>query len=213
MGFLISYEERKVKAKGLNKLAQPKKEKIQEYLFPDEYQNLSLLLDLPKLEYPKNPVLFYPGCGADILLPLHYMEILFPRLQNIHFIFNDLDNNLGLFKTILDDVGVSFQELKKNHLQFYWKGILVDLQFLQGNIFPTLSQIPDFNIYFERAFRIMKDGHENYEQQIYQKLKPKGILISDSGFQQLPLQKLAVSQELSSYREMIIGIKKEIKTK
>src|SRR3989344_5674118 len=101
MGFLISYEERKVKAKGLNKLAKLNQEKIQEYLFPDEYQNLSLLFDLPKLEYFENPILFYPGCGADILMPLKYVEILFPQLRNVTFIFNDIDNTFGLIKTVL----------------------------------------------------------------------------------------------------------------
>ncbi|MDP3698297.1 MAG: hypothetical protein Q8R47_01785 [Nanoarchaeota archaeon] len=208
MGFLISYEERKVKAKGLNKFAKPNPEKVQEYLFPDEYRNFSLLLDLPKLDYPKNPVLFYPGCGADILFPLKYIEILFPRLRNITFIFNDADHNFGLIKTILDEVGVSFKESKKNYLQFYWNGILINLKFIQGNIFQLLPKIPAFDIYFERAFRIMKDEHPQYEQQIYQKLKSKGILISDSGFQHLPLEKVDVSQELSAYREMIIGVKK-----
>src|SRR3989338_676557 len=124
MGFLISYEERAIKAKGLNKMAKPSQEKIQQYLFPDEYQNLSLLTSLPERGFPKNPVLFYPGCGADILMPLHYLEILFPSVQNITFIFNDVDNNLGLIKTILDDVGVHFRE-KKNNLQFYWNSILI----------------------------------------------------------------------------------------
>src|SRR3990167_9874590 len=130
MGFLISYEERAVKAKCLNKLAKPDQEKIQQYLFPDEYQNLSLLLNLPKLGLPENPILFYPGCGADILMPLKYIEILFPRLRNVTFIFNDIDNNLGLIKTILDEVGISFKE-KKDFLQFYWNDHLIDLQFFQ----------------------------------------------------------------------------------
>jgi len=206
MGFLISYEERAVRAKGLNKLAKPDTEKIQQYLFPDEYQNLSLLTSLPKRGFPKNPVLFYPGCGADILMPLHYLEILFHSVQNITFIFNDIDNNLGLIKTILDEVGISFKE-KKDFLQFYWNDHLIDLQFFQGNVFQILPQIPSFDIYFERAFRIMKDDHPQYENQIYRKLNPKGILISDSGFQHLPLEKMKVSQELSAYREMVIGIK------
>jgi hypothetical protein len=207
MGFVISYEERPVQAKGLNKLAKPKEEKIQEYLFPDEYQNLILLADIPRMKYPEHPLLFYPGCGADILMPLKYSEILFPRLRHITFLFNDVDHNLGLIKTILDDVGVTFKE-KKNFLQFYWNGILVDLRFIQGNIFQNLHQVPAFDIYFERAFRIMKDDHPSYEEQIYLKLKPNGILISDSGFQQLPLEKVDVSQQLSSYKEMIIGVKR-----
>ena len=88
MGILISLEEKAVQAKGLNKMAKPDQEKIKQYLFPDEYQNLSFLTSLPKRGFPKNPVLFYPGCGADILMPLKYIEILFPRLRNITFIFS-----------------------------------------------------------------------------------------------------------------------------
>ena len=206
MGFLISYEERAVKAKGLNKLATPNEEKVKEYLFPDEYQNLALLKDIPRMEYSETPILFYPGCGADILMPLKYVEFLFPRLRDITFIFNDTDNNLGLIKTILDDVGISFQQ-KKNTLAFYWNNILVNLQFIQGNVFQILPKIPSFDVYFERAFRIMKDDHPEYENRIYQKLNSNGLLISDSGFQHLPLEKMKVSQELSAYREMIIGIK------
>ena len=208
MGYLISYEEKPVTAKGLNKSARPKEEKIQQYLFPDEYLNLSLLADIPRMEYPENAIIFYPGCGIDILMPLKYMEILFPRLRSANLILNDVDNTFGLIKTILDEVGISFKQ-KNNSLQFYWNGILVDLQYLRGNIFQTIHQIPAFDIYFERAFRIMKGDHPGYETQIYQKLKNNGILISDSGFQQLPLEKVEVSQQLSSYKEMIIGIKKK----
>ncbi len=207
MGFLISLEEKPVKAKGLNKMAKPDEEKVKTYFFPEDYHNISLLADIPRMKCPENSTLFYPGCGADILFPLKYVELLFPKLRNITFILNDADNNLGLIKTILDDVGVYFSE-KKNNLQFYWNGILIDLKFLQGNVFELLPQFPRFDIYFERAFRIMKDEHPNYEEQIYQKLKPRGILISDSGFQQLPLGKIKVSPELSAYKEMIIGVKK-----
>ena len=131
MGFLISYEEKKAKAKGLDKSAKPKEEKLKEYFFPDDYHNLSLLSGLSKIEYPENPTLFYPGCGADILFPLKYVELLFPRLRKVTLILNDIDNNFGIIKTVLDDVGVSFAEKKKS-LQFYWNGILVDLQFIQG---------------------------------------------------------------------------------
>ena len=79
---------------------------------------------------------------------------------------------------------------------------------MQGNIFQIMPTIPAFDIYFERAFRIMKDGHEEYESKIYHQLKSNGIIISDSGFQQQPLEKIKVSPQLSSYQEMIIGIKK-----
>lgn len=46
--------------------------------------------------------------------------------------------------------------------------------------------------YFERAFSIMKSHHPEYEHKIFAKLKPNGVLISDSGFQGFPLEKIAV---------------------
>ena len=107
MGWVISFEEKPVKAKGLNKLVKPYPEKVQQYFFPEDYQNLSLLLDLPRLEYPENPILFYPGCGADILFPLKYVEYLFPRLRKITLVLNDLDNYFRLLKKFLEDCGVS----------------------------------------------------------------------------------------------------------
>ncbi len=204
---LISLTARPVRAKGLNKLAIPREQKVKEYFFSEDYCNLELLQDVSVINYSETASLFYPGCGADILFPLKYIERLFPRLRKISLTFNDVDNNLSMIKTILDDIGISFSE-KKNGIDFYWKNILVDLNFITGNVFQLLPKLPKFDIYFERAFRIMKGDHQGYEEMIYTKLNHGGILISDSGFQQLPLQKIKVSQGLSSYREMIIGVKK-----
>ena len=36
MGFLISFEEKRVKAKGLDKTAKPIEEKVKKYFFPDD---------------------------------------------------------------------------------------------------------------------------------------------------------------------------------
>ena len=53
----------------------------------------------------------------------------------------------------------------------------------------------------------MKEQDQSYEHKIFEKLKTGGILISDSGYQKTPLQKMKVPPELSSYKEMIIGVK------
>ena len=94
---------------------------------------------------------------------------------------------------------------------FYWKNTLIELQFIQGDVFSLLPQLPAFNVYFEKAFRIFKDEDSLYEKNIFEKLKKDGILISDSGFKWLSLQNLqriAVPKELSSYGEMVTGVKK-----
>ena len=208
MGEVIFYEGRTVAANGLKKAAFPLEEKVKKYLFSQEFQNLSLLKRIPAIPLAKQkPVLFYPGCGVDILFPLIYLENLFPEVKTAYFVFNDLDNNLNMIKTILDDIGVSFEE-KKNAIRFYWKERLVTLTFIQGSVFEMLDRIADYDIYFERAFRIMKNQHTEYEQSIYDHLPLQGVIISDSGFQQFPLEKISVDQGLSAYGEMIVGRKK-----
>lgn len=209
MGELIIFEDRIVKAKGIDKSQKPDENKVKTYFFCEDYQNLSLLdLKFNRAVKPtENLTLFYPGCGADILFPLKYVEKLFPNLTEINFIFNDLDANLSMIKTVLDEVGISFAEEENKKINFYWNDALVNLQFVQGNVFET--ELPNFDIYFEKAFRIMKSYHPEYESKVFTKLNLGGILISDSGFQEFPLKKLKVSQKLSAYGEMIIGIRQQ----
>tara|TARA_Y100000310_G_scaffold89923_1_gene87109 strand:+ start:65640 stop:66260 length:621 start_codon:yes stop_codon:yes gene_type:complete len=203
---LINLVEKEVSPKGLDKDALPHNGKIKNYFFDKDYSNLKLLQNLPKQRAKHSLTLLYPGSGADILTPLLYLEELYTDLNEINCMLVDQVNNLGLIKTILDDVGISFQE-EGNILKFYWKGILVTLEHVLANIFQI--DLPSFDIYFEKAFRIMKQNVHYFEENIYHKLNMNGLLISDSGFQHLPLEKLNVPSHLSGYDEMIIGIKKE----
>ncbi len=206
MPSLIFFQERTVPAQG-HKKNEINIEKVKSYFHDEDYANLALLKEVPPLSLlNKKPTFFYPGCGVDILFPLHYLEFLFPALQHISFLFVDCMNNLGMIKTILDDIGISFSEHDKTIL-FYWKTMFVSLTYVQGDVFSSLQSFPDFDIYFEKSFRIMKEQEETFEQKIYEKLKPGGILISDSGFQSFPFQKIKISPKLSSYNEMILAVK------
>ena len=203
MGKIVSILPRKVLARGLKLTSLPSTQRIKEYLLPDEYKLIFVLQKLPTFPH-QQVTLLYPGCGTDILFPLLYLEKLFPKLEKAQFLFVDVYDLRDAIKTILDDIGVSFAE--DNHLlQFYWKGKLITLTFIEKDIFQV--QLPAFNVYFERAFRIMKDGHENYEQRVFEKLAKGGILMSDSGFKDVPLRRMKVPQELSAYGEMVLGVK------
>jgi hypothetical protein len=197
---MFSIIPREVAATGLDMTAIPDQEVVRGYFLGEDYENLSHLEGLDLTLSNHLPTLFYPGCGVDILFPLHYIEKLFPELQEIKFIFVDADSCLNGIKTILADVGVTFTE----DLSFYWKGLLVRLEFIQGNVF--LMDLPSFDIYFERAFRIMKEG-KSFEEKVVAKLQEHGILISDSGFSSSGLVRIPVALDLSSYKEMFIGVK------
>jgi hypothetical protein len=203
---LIIYEEKKVKAKGLNLNNKINQEKFKSYFFEDDYQNLQLLDNL-NIPLEKTEIsLLYPGCGADILFPLIYLDKLFPQLTKANFTFVDEDYNLGVIKTVLDKVGISFSE-NKNQIKFYWNDKLIVLTFIMKKIEDHFSELQNHDIYFERAFRIMRDHIYTYEEKIIEKLNSNAIIISDTGFENQGLKTLKVSKELSSYKEMIIGIK------
>jgi hypothetical protein len=203
---LIIYEEKNVEAKGLNPNNKISPEKLKNYFFEDDYQNLELLNEI-SIPFEKREIsLLYPGCGADILFPLIYLDKLFPQLNEAIFTFVDEDNNLGMIKTILDEVGISFEE-NKNQIEFHWNQKLITLTFIVKKIEDYFQELKNHDIYFEKAFRIMRNHIPNYEGEILNKLNPNAIIISDTGFGNQNLKQIAVSKELSSYKEMIIGIK------
>ena len=206
---LIIYSSKETTAKGLQKTTL-NTEKMQEYFFPDEYSNFQLLNKISSSIITKTiPTLFYPGCGPDIFTPLIYLEKLFTKIKEINLIFMDITDYFPTIKTMLDDVNISFTENNYN-LKFYYNDLLVNFTFTEQNVFQTIP--PHFDIYFEKAFRIMKDLSPEYEQKVYNNLNKEGLLISDSGYQHLPLKKISIPQELSAYQEMIIGIKSDFST-
>lgn len=207
---LIVLEEREVKAKGLNPQNKVDEEKLKGYFFDEDYEKLKLLKEIPKLNLNfEHPTIFYPGCGADIFYPLHYLE-LFPKMREVSFLFVDENDSFGLIKTQLDDVGISFKG-KKNKIKFYWKDKLVNLEFIKDDVKKAFPKIPQYHIYFEKAFRIMREHIPYYEQGVFDKLADGGIIISDSGFEEIEAEKLEripVPLELSSYGEMMMGRKR-----
>ena len=221
MGAIISYIARTIGAKGLNKEALPDDHKVKSYLFQEEREQLKLLRQLPAFEQ-KSVSLLYPGCGADILFPLFYLEQLFPKLEQAQLTLIDRHHPAAVIKTVLDDVGVSLAEVsyvesanvaRENDttIRFYWKKSLMTIHFREANIFEILNQLPSFDFYFERAFRIMKNGHSQYERKIVEKLMPGGLVVSDSGFLNLPLTYYPIPPQLSVYGEMVVGKKEKEK--
>jgi hypothetical protein len=213
MGKVISYTSRAFTAKGLNINNRVDSFKLRDYLFEEDLEKLDLLkkvnISLKRRDNTAEtdePILFYPGCGVDVLFPLLYVKILFPNLKRIQFQFVDKEDMFGLIKTLLDDIGIFFEDYKR-WIQFYWEDVLVSLYFTQVDIFEMVRNVPSFDIYFERAFRIMKERDSSYEKTVFSLLKKGGILISDSGYQDFQLEKIDVSLALSMYGEMVIGIK------
>jgi len=202
MANLIADIPKEVGFKDLDETHQIDVNLLKNHMFDDDFENISILRTLEKLYTNEHPTLFYPGSGADIIFPCLYVVHLFPEVKEITFHFMDLHNFLPLINGVLDDLGVSID----SHNSFYWNGILIHLKYEEKNVFHT--DLPKCDIYFEKAFRIMKDSDSMYGDKVFHALNQGGVLISDSGFQKLELQRIDVPMELSSYKEMIIGMKK-----
>ncbi len=200
MANFVSIIPRLVESKDPDKSYKIDEKALINQMFDDDFNKLSLLDDLQTFNISDKPTLFYPGSGCDIVFPCLYVEKLF-NVKEIDFIFMDVYDNLVSIRTVLDDLGISID----SNNSFYWNGILIHLKFQVADVF--VSELPSFDIYFEKAFRIMKDPFPNYEEKIVEKLNPNGVLISDSGFKNVKLQKIDVSKELSSYKEMVVGKK------
>lgn len=203
MGQLIIQMERSVPARGMDKWVLPDQNKLQEHVFMPDFELIQSLLPI-SINSP-TPRMVYPGSGSDIVVPLLFVEHLFPKITTLHIQLIDLFPQEALVRTILDDIGIPFSE-ENTKIMFYWYGILVNLECTVANAF-TLDY-ESFDIYFERAFRIMKDQDPEFEKRIFAKLNSGGVLISDSGFTQVPLEKITFPKELSSYGEMVAGVKK-----
>ncbi len=200
---ILSFFPRKITPKGIKQNALISEEKMKQFLFDDDYENIQKIIPINH-SFPTTPLLFYPGCGCDILTPLLFIEKLLPELSELKLHLVDEKDNLDLIKTILDDIEISFSE-QNNTITFYWHHLHVSLIFTQEDVF--VMNLPPFNIYFERAFRIMKDADQTYEPRIYQQLSENGLLISDSGFQEQQLKRISIPEKLSAYQEIILGIK------
>jgi len=207
MSSIIIYESKNIKAKGLSKKDIINQEKLLSYFLDGDYEKLSALDEI-NINHNKQKIsLLYPGSGADVFVPLIYLQKLFPNVQKARLTFVDLEDNLGLIKTLLDDVGVSFKE-GKDKIKFYWGSKLIELKFISTRIEHYLKKEKDFDVYFEKAFRLMRDQLYGYENQIVSLLNKEGVLISDTGFLNKELDYVDIPKNLSSYEEMVLGIKK-----
>ena len=156
----------------------------------------------------QNPLLFYPGCGPDILSPLMLLQRFSPIPKEVTLYFIDITNYKKVIQTVLSDCNISFEK-HHDHLSFFFYETLCHLYYYTGNISKEFNNIPPIDIYFEKAFRIMRDEIFEYEKSIYEKIKNNGVLISDTGFRNFNLKKIQVPNNLSSYGEMIVATKSE----
>ncbi|MBI2573448.1 hypothetical protein HYV86_06300 [Candidatus Woesearchaeota archaeon] len=209
----IFFIARDFKPKGHQQGSQPDIQKVKSMIYEEDYTTIDSFIPSSQIQLSTDqPTLFYPGSGCDILMPLFYIERLLPSISEFTFIFIDIEHFLPLIKTILDDINIPFTNTQEGII-FYWKNQKITLHYQAKDVFSSLTDLKPFDIYFEKAFRIIKEESTNveeYEYSIIQKLNPNGIIISDSGFQNQELEYIKIPKELSSYSEMVLAQKRNL---
>jgi hypothetical protein len=172
------------------------------YLFDDEYHYFKEIKKTKNKINVQKPIFYYPGSGDDIITPLIIVDKLFEN-KNFKFIFQDKVDFFKNIKFTLNNLKIPFSKFKQG-IKFYYNQKEIELIFNVKDVNKFIE--PHYDIYYERRFRIMKEEVFNYEKTIYQNLNKQGIIISDSGFENLKQKKL-LDNKLSSYGKMVFVIK------
>src|SRR3989344_3495234 len=109
----IFFMARDFKPKGHQPGTHPDLQKVKSMIYEEDYAAFESFTPTYSLQLSADqPTLFYPGSGCDILMPLLYIEKLFPTTKEFIFLFIDVEPFLPLIKTILDDVDIPFTNTK-----------------------------------------------------------------------------------------------------
>ena len=208
MGELLIFNDKKAKSSWFLRKNQLDEEQLKNYLFDKDYETLKSLKSMEKIKLSvKKPVLFYPGCGSDVIFPLYYVKNLFSNIKNVKLILVDILDSLELIKSNLFELGIKFKN-QRNGVKFYWGDIFVNLVFYEANVDKILDNV-SYDIYFERNFRIMRSEIQDYEKRVFSSLNSGGVLISDNGFEEFKLKRIKIDDKISSYGNMVVGVKEK----
>jgi len=169
-------------------------EEIKKYLYPEEFNSyLSLMKIFENNKYSKsNITLFYPGCGADVVNPLLFLDILldWKNTRAITLIYADTSSIAPMFigETVDKITGVKnvvkFISEDEAHISFTINNCRITLVYILADVLQKLPQILDkgFDIYFERAFEIFRADEAMFIRYVLEHVNKNGLLISDCGF-------------------------------
>jgi hypothetical protein len=190
---LLSLEEQKTSSLSLSELDSQfcrqeipvlTHDKIKPFLLEEDlfFLNNVFFSLSPSTKSLKKAVLFYPGSGHDLILPLLCLERIYPQTKDYILIFVDIIDYYGLLKTILADLSLPFSSKKSfftffsssQDLFFYWNSHKVHLRFIKGDALKIIRKFR-YHLYFERAFSLYLHKHPVKAQEKFAYFRTKNI--------------------------------------
>ena len=141
--------------------------------------------DLQKSEVKlniKKPVLFYPGCGFDALLPLIVLKSLFSYFNEATIVFADtmlpISSVIGYFKQL---TGVERIFKKKNMVRFEYEDCKINCLFIESDVVLRYPDINSIDVYLERGFQMFREKNPMFIDKSIEILNKNGLFLTDFG--------------------------------
>ncbi len=172
------------------------------FLAKNEYKDVLLAFDKLKqsrIRVDKDEVtLFYPRCSNDIIKPLLLLDALtdFKKARII------LADQILISESIAEAFLASTNSRKfrqfKDFQRFSFRDKTIDIFYLEGDILLN-KDLPEFDIYFERAFQLFRKDSVDFIPNIIKKANKGALLITDFlDFNHKSLKKVKFPEELKS---------------
>lgn len=130
----------------------------------------------------KKPVLFYPGCGFDALLPIIVLKSLFGYFHEATIIFADMtlpmNVVIGYFKQL---TGVERIFKKGNMIRLDYEDCRINCLFLEMNVIEQYPEIKEIDVYIERGFEMFRNKNPMFLAKSIELLRKGGLFLTDFG--------------------------------
>ena len=142
--------------------------------------------------------LFYPGCSCDIIRPLLLLDSLCNFKKADVILSDQFLSPETIAETMSSLTGIKrFRKTKEKHI-FRFKNKTIKIIYKECDSLLE-KNLPDFDIYFERAFQLFRKDNDEFIQNIIKRLNKDGLFISDFiDFKNKDLEELKIPKELNS---------------
>ncbi len=169
---------------------------LKDKLYEDSLLGFNVLKKSDITLNKKELTLFYPGAANDIIRPLLLLDALANFKQATIILADTHLNSNSVLEMMQNLTNIKKFKKKNNSLTFKFKNKEINFVFKECDILK--SEIPEFDIYFERAFQLFRKDAKEFIPKIIAKANKDALLISDYlDFKDETLKKINFPKELN----------------
>ncbi len=170
---------------------------LKDNLYEDSLLAFNLLKKSKIKLNKKQLTLFYPGSANDIIRPILLLDAI-SDFQTANIILADQKLSQKFAVETMQNL-TNIKKFKKtnNKIKFKFKNKEIKLIFNECDIIN--EEIPEFDIYFERAFQLFRKDTKDFIPNIIKKAKKGSLILTDYlDFKHKSLKKINFPKEINS---------------